>query len=166
MNAPGSTELGMPVCAVATTPLPMRRWPATPTWPASITSSSIVVLPAMPTCAASSTSRPSVTPCAICTRLSIFVPAPIRVSPTAGRSIVVLRADLDVVFDHHVGELRNLQMRAVRLPREAEAVAADDGAVLHDHAIADATRSRIDDVRRGGRSRRRYARAGPITTWG
>ena len=31
-----------------------------------------------------------VTPWAICTRLSIFVPAPIRVSPTAGRSIVVL----------------------------------------------------------------------------
>ena len=30
----------------------------------------------------------SSTPCAICTRLSIFVPAPIRVSPTAGRSIV------------------------------------------------------------------------------
>ena len=32
--------------------------------------------------------RPIATPCATCTRLSIFVPAPIRVSPIAGRSIV------------------------------------------------------------------------------
>ena len=50
----------MPVCAVATTPLPIVRWPATPTCPASVTASSIVVLPAMPTCAASSTFRPIV----------------------------------------------------------------------------------------------------------
>ena len=42
------------------------------------------VLPAMPTCAASNTCRPSTTPWPICTRLSILVPALMRVSPTAG----------------------------------------------------------------------------------
>ena len=39
---------------------------------------------------ASSTLRPTVTPWPICTRLSILVPALMRVSPTAGRSTVVL----------------------------------------------------------------------------
>ena len=94
-------------------PRPSRTWPVAPDCPAIITSSSSTVLPAMPTCAASSTLRPIFTPCATCTRLSIFVPAPMRVSPTAGRSTVELRADLDVVFDHDAADLRNLPVRAV-----------------------------------------------------
>src|ERR1019366_7140778 len=74
-NSPAPSEWGIPVCAVATAPWPMRRCPATPTCPASTTSSSITVLPAMPTGAASSARAPTLTPCAICTRLSIFAPA-------------------------------------------------------------------------------------------
>ena len=89
-NRPASIELLMPVWPVAFTPSPMVTWPPTPTWPPSITSSPIVVLPAMPTCAASSVFSPTLTPWAICTRLSILAPALIRVSPTAGRSMVVL----------------------------------------------------------------------------
>ena len=48
-----------------------------------------------------------------------------------------VRADLDVVFDHDVAVLRDLEVRAVLLPREAEAVAADDDAVVQRHAVAD-----------------------------
>src|SRR6185312_7362215 len=104
------TELGMPVCAVATTPVPSVRCPATPTWPARVTRSSSVVLPAMPTCAASSVSR------------------------TIDRGV---GADLHVVFDHHPANLRDLVVRAVGALREAEPVAADHRAVLHDHAVAE-----------------------------
>ena len=155
----------MPVCAVATTPLPMRRWPATPTWPASTTSSSIIVLPAMPTCAASSTRRPIATPCAICTRLSIFVPARIRVSPTAGRSIVVFAPISTSSSMTTSAMLRNLQVRAVRLADEAEAVAADDGAVLQDDAMADAHASRIETCEWTTQSSPMRAPA-PMTTLG
>ena len=45
-------------------------------------------------------------------------------------------ADLDIVFDHDVGVLGNLEMRSVGLFREAEAIAAEDGAVLHDDTVA------------------------------
>ena len=56
---------------------------------------------------------PSTTPCAICTRLSIFVPALMRVSPTAGRSIVVL-APISTSSSITTGAgLRNLLVRAV-----------------------------------------------------
>ena len=79
----------MPVWAVARARSPTVMCPATPTCPASTTWSPIVELPAMPTCATSSACSPTVTPCAICTRLSILVPRPMRVSPTAGRSMVV-----------------------------------------------------------------------------
>ena len=47
-------------------------------------------------------------------------------------------ADLDVVLDDDAADLRNLVMRAVGAAREAEAVAADDGAVLEDDAVAEA----------------------------
>ena len=104
-------------------------WPVTPLCPAIITSSSMTVLPAIPTCAASSTRRPIATPCAMCTRLSIFVPARIRVSPIAGRSIVEFAPISTSSSIDDVGVLRDLEMRAVLLPGEAEAVAADHGAV-------------------------------------
>src|SRR5262249_42174362 len=48
-----------------------------------------------------------------------------------------VRADLHIVFDDDVGVLRDLQMRAVGLPGEPEAIAADDGAVENRHATAD-----------------------------
>ena len=147
-------------------PRPTCTWPVTPLCPAIITSSSMVVLPAMPTCAASSTRRPTATPCAMCTRLSIFVPAPMRVSPTAGPIDRRVRADLDVVFDDDVGELRNLQVRPVCLRREAEAVAADDDAVVQDHAMAD--RDALADRRHAAwRTQSSPMRApGPITAFG
>ena len=47
-------------------------------------------------------------------------------------------ADLDVVLDHHDPDLRDLLVAAVLVAREAEAVAADDRAVLHDDAMAQA----------------------------
>ena len=46
-------------------------------------------------------------------------------------------ADLDVVFDDDAADLRDLLVRAVGVAREAEAVAADHRAVLHDHAVAE-----------------------------
>src|SRR5262249_26352082 len=45
-------------------------------------------------------------------------------------------ANLDVVFDDDAADLGNLLMGAIRPRGEAEAVAADDGAVLNDDAIA------------------------------
>ena len=49
-----------------------------------------------------------------------------------------VRAELHVVFDDDSGDLRDLLVRAVAASDEAVAVAADDDAVLQDHAIADA----------------------------
>ena len=48
-----------------------------------------------------------------------------------------VRAELDVVFDHHGSDLRDLLVRPVAAADEAVAVAADDHAVLQDDAIAD-----------------------------
>ena len=90
----------MPVCAVAIAPLPMRRCPATPTCPASTTSSSMTVLPAMPTCAASSARAPD----ADAVRdLHEVVDLRAGANPRfADRGPIDRRvgADLDVVFDH------------------------------------------------------------------
>ena len=90
----------------------------------------MTVLPAMPTCAASSTRRPI----ADAVR-DLHQVVDLRAGADAGladRRAIDRRvgADLDVVFDHDVGVLRDLEVRAVRLPREAEPVAADDRAVL------------------------------------
>ena len=91
----------------------------------------------MPTCAAIRTLRPTVTPWAICTRLSILVPALIRVSPTAGRSTVVFAPSSTSSSMTTVADLRNLLVRAVAATDEAVAVAADDDAILQDDAIAE-----------------------------
>src|SRR5215218_5858082 len=48
-----------------------------------------------------------------------------------------IRANLDVVFDDDIGDLRNLLVRAVGSMGEAEPVAADDGAVLNHAPRAD-----------------------------
>ncbi len=55
-----------------------------------------------------------------------------------------VRADLDVVFDHDGGVLRDLEVRAVGLRDEPEAVAADDRAVLQRRRGCRCTRSRTD----------------------
>ena len=62
--------------------------PTTPTWPARVTLLPIFVLPAIPTCATITESSPISTLWAICTKLSIFVPLPITVSPNVALSIV------------------------------------------------------------------------------
>ncbi len=64
-------------------------------------------------------------------------------------------ADLDVVLDHDRRDLRNLLVRAVVAMREAEAVAADDGAVLDHAACADTGRAHESKRARAARSRRR-----------
>src|SRR5947207_3978572 len=56
-----------------------------------------------------------------------------------------VRANLHIVLDDDAGMLRNLQMRAVLLPREPETVAADDDPVVQRDAIAD------DDALANGR---------------
>src|SRR5919108_6452633 len=53
--------------------------------------------------------------------------------PVNGR----IRADLHVVFDRDVADLRNFVMRSVGSSCEAETVAADDGAVLDDYTMPD-----------------------------
>jgi hypothetical protein len=45
--------------------------------------------------------------------------------------------NFDVVLDDDIGALGNLEMRAVSFSREAETVAANDRAVVDDHATAD-----------------------------
>ena len=85
--APGSTDAGMPVCAVAIAPSPIVRWPATPTWPARVTRLPTRVLPAIPTWPASTVSWPITTEWPTCTRLSILVPRPMRVSLMEARSM-------------------------------------------------------------------------------
>ena len=49
----------------------------------------------------------------------------------------VMRADLDIVLEHDVADLRHLRMHAV-LRRETETVRADDGRAVDDAALADA----------------------------
>ena len=134
---PARPNWGCRVCAVAITPLPIVRWPATPTWPASVTPSSIIVLPAMPTCAASSTFRPrrdAVGDLDEVVDLGAGADARLADGRPIDRRV---RADLHVVFDDDAADLRDLLVGAVAAMREAEAVAADDGAVLQDDAVAD-----------------------------
>src|SRR5581483_12332699 len=47
-----------------------------------------------------------------------------------------VRADLDVVFDAHDADLRNLAMTAAHLD-ESEAIGADDHAAMQDASLAD-----------------------------
>src|SRR5580698_7595094 len=71
------------------TPAPTVACSPIPTCPPKIASSSTTLDPEIPVCAAMITFFPIRQLCPICTRLSIFVPRPIRVSPSAPRSIVV-----------------------------------------------------------------------------
>src|SRR5579864_7199779 len=49
-----------------------------------------------------------------------------------------VRLDFDVVFDHGDASLENFVPAAVRLTREAKAVAADDDSILKQDSISDA----------------------------
>ena len=57
------------------------------------------------------TSSSTVHECPICTRLSIFAPRLIRVSPTAAAIDRGVDADLDIVLDHNTAGLRNFSQR-------------------------------------------------------
>ena len=129
----------MPVCAVATTPLPMREVAGD----ADLPGERDAVLDDGAAGDADlrgeqHVAARRVTPWAICTRLSIFVPAPMRVSPTAGRSIVEFAPISTSSSIDHAADLRDLLVGAVAALREPEAVAADHDAVLQDDAVADA----------------------------
>ena len=79
--------------------------------------------PAMPTCDMIRQRRPTDTLWAICTRLSILVPAPIARVVHAAAVDRGVRADLHVVADQAAPDVRNLRVRAVT-EHVAEAVAA------------------------------------------
>src|SRR5207247_1994088 len=83
--APGGMSPITPPCTVTRAPRPMVTWSASPACPARNTSSSTCVLPAMPACPAIKQRAPIRQLCPICTRLSIFVPAPMTVSSTLPR---------------------------------------------------------------------------------
>src|SRR6185437_9940162 len=78
-----------PACPPSSTPSWMRACSPTPTCPPITTLFSIVMLPENPACAAIITPSPNWQLWPICTRLSIFVPRPIRVVSSAPRSMVV-----------------------------------------------------------------------------
>ena len=61
-----------------------------------------------------------------------------RVSAIAARSIAVNRADLHSSSTTTIPTLRDLVIAPLLVLGEAEAVAADDRAVLDDHAVAQA----------------------------
>src|SRR5260370_13030403 len=71
------------------TPAPTVACSPIPTWPPRIAPSSTTLDPEIPVCAAITTCSPMTQLCPMWTRLSIFVPRPIRVSPRAPRSMVV-----------------------------------------------------------------------------
>ena len=71
-----------------------------------------------------------------CTRLSILVPAPMRVAWKVPRSIGGAGADLDVVADLDVAQLRHLDVPAV-LQAIAEAVGAEDRVGVDDDPVAE-----------------------------
>ena len=159
-TSPASTELVMPVCAVALTPSPTVRWPATPTCPPNITLSPITVLPAMPTCAAS---RALLADGHAVGDLHQVVDLRARLDPRLAHRRPIDRrvgADLDVVFDHDDRRLRDLLVRAVGVVREAEAVAANHGAVLHDDTRARAGTAREPRRAHAADSRRRSPHLG------
>ena len=133
-----------------TWPPPGRRspsWmcPATPACPASTTSFPSRVLPAMPAWPQRIQCRPTRTLCPTWTRLSILVPAPIRVSSRVARSMVVLAPISTSVLEHHPADLRHLVVGAA-VGGVAEAVGPQ-----HHAGVDDARRPRPRCRRRARR---------------
>ncbi len=80
-------------------------------------------------------SRPIRTLCATCTRLSIFVPAPITVSSMLPRSIVVF-APISTSSSHEAPpDVRDLPVHALG-EHVAEPVTPEPRPGVHDHAAA------------------------------
>ena len=100
-----------------------------------MTKSPTFTLPDMPVCEAIRQCRPTMTLCAICTRLSILVPSPMMVSRVEPRSIVRICTDFDVVLDDDAARLRDFLM-ALRTGQIAKAVLTDARARIDDDAIA------------------------------
>ena len=136
----------MPVWAVATTPRPMVRWPATPTWPASVTSSSMGAAGHADLRREQHVAphRHAVGDLHEVVDLGAGADAGLPDRRPVDRRI---RADLHVVLDDEPADLRDLLVRAVGAPGEAEAVAAHDRAVLDHHAVADDDPLAHGDVR-------------------
>ena len=138
MNAPGATEFGMPVCAVAMTPFPIVMCPATPTCPARVTA----VLDRRAAGDADLGREQDVAPDGDAVRhLDQVVDLGAGTDPRLSHCRPVdrgLRADLDVVFDHHAADLGDLLVGAVGAPCEPEPVAADHRAVLNHDPVPDA----------------------------
>ncbi|MBK7877967.1 MAG: hypothetical protein IPJ77_20005 [Planctomycetes bacterium] len=86
-SAPAGTSLKTPAWPPTRAPAPISMWPLTPACPARIARGPTRVEPAMPTCAIRSAPSPTTTLCAMCTRLSILTPRPMRVAPKRPRSI-------------------------------------------------------------------------------
>ena len=128
----------MPLCAVTTTPSPIVRWPATPTCPASVTRSPMRRAARDAHLAGQHAVARRSRPMADLHQVVDLGAAPDARLVQRGAVDRGQRADLDVVLDHHDADLRDLLVAALRVLREAEAVAADHGAVLHDHAVAQA----------------------------
>ena len=151
----------MPVCAVAMTPLPIVMWPghADLARRASRRPRSSCCRRCRPARRAARSGRSSrrgrsAPGCRSC------VPAPIRVSPTAGRSIAVCAPISTSSSIDHAADLRNLVVGAVGPAREAEAVAADARRRPARRRGRRSAPARESTRARGGRSRRRSARAG------
>ena len=157
-RAPGGTSLCTPDCGPMNALAPMRRWPAMPACASTTTPGSSDVEPAIPACATMMQCSPIVQLCPICTRLSILVPRPIRVSPSVPRSTRRVRADLDVVLDPRRARRCGILARPPPSCADvAEAVAADHDAGLEHDAIAEHATPPRSRSARGARSRRRRA---------
>ena len=87
--------------------LPMVTLSMIPALPQNMQPSPTFVEPAMPTCDAMPHMRPICTLCAIITRLSIFVPAPMRVSRRKARSMQVFAPISTSSSNHHGTNLRD-----------------------------------------------------------
>src|SRR5579883_1747223 len=89
-TAPGGTSRVTPLSAMITASSPIVRWSAIPDMPPMRTRCPIRTLPATKTAAAMATSSPTWTLWRMWTKLSSFVPRPIRVAPSVARSTVEL----------------------------------------------------------------------------
>src|SRR5262249_16346668 len=117
MNDPASTELGIPDCAVAITPLPSVRWPATPTSPAIPTAPAqrYVVFKRAAAADADLRRQQPVAPDGHAVRdlhqvVDLAAGADARLAER-GSIDGGVGADFDVVFDDHAADLRDLVVR-------------------------------------------------------
>ena len=152
-------RVAMPGLAVAITPSPMVMCPATPDLAGE--GDAVADLRAARRCRPGRPGRcraPMVTEWPICTRLSILVPRPMRVS-LEGRAVDGGQgADLDVVLDHHDPDLRDLLVAAVRVAARSRSRRRRSPRRSARPRGGRAGSPRAPARRSGGRSRRRPRR--------